>query len=197
MGVTGEVDGCGYGGRGRLTSECMESGRPGRASATIAELAPELDDLFRKENVGLSTVVDPGDPHVVNIRYPAVFSEAYISPEVRLEVGPLGSWVPSTIQAIRPYTFGALPDIFENPDCKVLTIAPERTFWEKATILHNETHRKTQIPQRFSRHYYDLYKLAISPIRIAAFDRDAALRARDRANAFPSDSGIRRRERLP
>jgi|SRR5665213_429231 len=140
------------------------------AAAYIAEtLAPELDDLFRNENVGLSAAVDPGDPHVVNIRYPAAFSEAYISPEVRLEVGPLGSWVPSTIQAIRPYAFGVLPDIFENPDCKVLTIAPERTFWEKATILHKEAHRKTQIPQRFSRHYYDLYKLAISPVRIAAF----------------------------
>jgi Nucleotidyl transferase AbiEii toxin, Type IV TA system len=139
------------------------------AAAYIAEtLAPELDDLFRKEGVGLSAAVDPGDPHVVNIRYPAAFSEAYIRPEVRLEIGPLASWVPSAMQVVRPYAFDVLPHLFENPDCRVLTITPERTFWEKATILHKEAHRKTQIPQRFSRHYYDLYKLAISPVRAVA-----------------------------
>jgi hypothetical protein len=49
-----------------------------------------------------------------------------------------------------------------------VAIAAERTFWEKATILHKEAHRKTQIPQRHSRHYYDLYKLAVSRVRAAA-----------------------------
>ena len=43
-----------------------------------------------------------------------------------------------------------------------------KSVWEKATILHKETHRTTQIQQRYSRHYYDLYKLAISPVRIEA-----------------------------
>jgi hypothetical protein len=139
------------------------------AAAYIAEtLAPELDDLFRKEGVGLSAAVDPDDPHVVSIRYPAAFSEAYIRPEVRLEIGPLASCVPSAMQVIRPYAFDVLPNIFENPDSRVLTITPERTFWEKATILHKEAHRKAQVPQRFSRHYYDLYKLAISPVRAMA-----------------------------
>ena len=51
---------------------------------------------------------------------------------------------------------------------EVVAIAAERTFWEKATILHQEAHRKTQIPQRYSRHYYDLYKLAVSPVRASA-----------------------------
>jgi hypothetical protein len=50
-----------------------------------------------------------------------------------------------------------------------LAIAAERTFWEKATILHQEAHREAVMPQRHSRHYYDLYKLALSPVREAAF----------------------------
>ncbi len=49
-----------------------------------------------------------------------------------------------------------------------MAIAAERTFWEKATILHQEAHRTTQIPQRYSRHYYDLHKLAASKIRATA-----------------------------
>lgn len=139
------------------------------AAAYISEtLAPELDDLLRQENIGLSAAVDPDDPHVVNIHYPAAFSETYIRPEVRLEIGPLGSWVPSTVRAIRPYASDVLPKLFEEPDCEVLTIVPERTFWEKATILHKEAHRTTRIPQRHSRHYYDLYKLAISAVRVSA-----------------------------
>ena len=139
------------------------------AAAYIAEtLCPELDELLRKEGIGLSATVDPDDPHVVNIRYPAAFAEAYIRPEVRLEIGPLASWVPSARHAIRPYAFDVLPEVFENPAFEVVAIAAERTFWEKATILHQEAHRTTPIPQRYSRHYYDLYKLAVSRVRAVA-----------------------------
>ena len=39
-------------------------------------------------------------------------------------------------------------------------IRAERTFWEKATILHQEAHRpKEKIqPPRYSRHYYEVEK---------------------------------------
>jgi hypothetical protein len=105
---------------------------------------------------------------VVNIRYPAAFSKEYIRPEVRLEIGPLASWVPSARHSIKPYACDVLPEVFENPTCEVVAIAAERTFWEKATILHQEAHRPALVPPRYSRHYYDLYKLAVSPVRDAA-----------------------------
>jgi len=40
-----------------------------------------------------------------------------------------------------------------------MTVLPERTFWEKVTILHREAYRKEDqaFPSRYSRHYYDLY----------------------------------------
>jgi hypothetical protein len=43
----------------------------------------------------------------------------------------------------------------------VRTLKAERTFWEKATLLHAEAHRPTDVPMgdRLSRHYYDLAKL--------------------------------------
>jgi len=44
-------------------------------------------------------------------------------------------------------------------------------FWEKATILHQEAHRTGTIPARYSRHYYDLYKLAGSAIKESSLAR--------------------------
>ncbi len=138
-------------------------------------LCPQLDELIRNEHIGLSAIVDD-DPNTVNVRYPAAFPEAYIRPEVRLEIGPLATWVPSGWHTIHPYAYDVVPKVFENPTCKVLAIAPERTFWEKATILHQEAHRPGLIPPRCSRHYYDLCKLAQSPLRKVALSQITLLR---------------------
>ena len=138
-------------------------------------LCPELDRLLREENIGLSAVVDEADGHIVNIRYPAAFSEAYLRPEVRLEIGPLASWVPSAPHIVRPYAFDVFPELFVNPHCPVTAIAAERTFWEKVTILHQEAHRDGLIPHRYSRHFYDLYKLSLSPVRHSAIEQISLL----------------------
>jgi hypothetical protein len=54
------------------------------------------------------------------------------------------------------------PAFFESPACTVDVLKLRRTFWEKATILHQEHHRPvgTQTPARYSRHYCDLAMLA-------------------------------------
>ncbi len=114
---------------------------------------------------GVIASIDAEEPHTVNIAYPAAFSEAYLRPEVRLEIGPLASWVPSTSRTIQPYAAEVFPGLFDEPTCPVVVISAERTFWEKATILHQQVHRTGIMPSRYSRHYYDLYKLAGSPIR--------------------------------
>ncbi len=128
-------------------------------------ICPRLNQIFQQAKIGLTAKVDEDEPQVVNILYPAAFSEKYIRPEVRLEIGPLASWVPSAAYIVRPYAYDVHPDLFENSECPVVAILAERTFWEKATILHQEAHRPGLIPSRHSRHYYDLYKLALSPIR--------------------------------
>ena len=69
-----------------------------------------------------------------------------------------------------PYIYNAIPD-FNVSGTMVRTVAIERTFWEKVTILHREANRledKT-FPARYSRHYYDLYCMANSPVKDAAF----------------------------
>ncbi len=135
------------------------------------QLIPELQTLVERVGLSLQVAIDASDPQTVNVRYPAAFSETYIRPEVRLEIGPLASWVPSAVHTIQPYAAPLFPALFEKPACSVVTIMAERTFWEKATILHQEAHREGLIPKRYSRHYYDLHKLAASPVKASAFAR--------------------------
>ena len=47
-------------------------------------------------------------------------------------------------------------------------IAAERTFWEKATILHQQAHRSDDMPKHYSRHYYDLFQIMNSPFKQSA-----------------------------
>jgi hypothetical protein len=57
-------------------------------------------------------------------------------------------------------------------------VTPERSFWEKVTILHQEANRpesKQQMLSRYSRHYYDVYRLSNSSIKAHAFADTALL----------------------
>ncbi|WP_038249675.1 nucleotidyl transferase AbiEii/AbiGii toxin family protein [Ghiorsea bivora] len=114
-----------------------------------------------------SCVIAEDDSHVINIQYPAAFSDEYLRPEIRLEIGPLASWFPSDKYTIQPYAAEVFPDVFDHAGCQVKAIKAERTFWEKVTILHQEAHRpkgKVQ-PARYSRHYYDLAMMANSDVK--------------------------------
>ncbi len=93
----------------------------------------------------------------------------YIRPTVRVECGPRSARLPSTKCAIKPY----VSDVLAGQDFTlqaVSTICAERTFWEKAFILHGHHCRfrdETVIPverNRLSRHYYDVALLYTSSI---------------------------------
>lgn len=147
-----------------------------KAANYIAKtLTPNLRKLF-SNCPEIRVSVDTAEPHALNVAYPAAFSQEYLRPEVRLEIGPLASWVPSDRHIILPYAAETFPEVFEDPACPVVAIAAERTFWEKATILHQEAHRDGVMPPRHSRHYYDTYKLAESPIRRRAIEDSELLR---------------------
>jgi Nucleotidyl transferase AbiEii toxin, Type IV TA system len=154
--------------RSRSSQERLNEAINERAQAFIGgellnRVSQELGDLCRCD-------IDSTDPHVINVRYPAAFSDRYLRPEVRLEIGPLASWLPHEERTIRSYAAEAFPQVFERSECPVRVITAERTFWEKATILHYEAHRPSGNPQppRYSRHYYDVAKMAESPVKHAA-----------------------------
>lgn len=97
----------------------------------------------------------------VTIEYPKAFPHHYLRPEIVLEIGPLAEWVPHGSFEITSYAAERFPDLFTKKSTRVVTILAERTFWEKATILHKVASQNS-IPVRHSRHYYDLAQLAKS-----------------------------------
>ncbi|VGO19030.1 nucleotidyl transferase AbiEii/AbiGii toxin family protein [Pontiella sulfatireligans] len=126
-----------------------------------------LPEVIRLVGGVCVATIEEHAPDVINIRYPSSFSSEYLRPEVRLEIGPLAQWIPNARYEVSSYAAEAFPDLFECPRCSVNAIKAERTFWEKATILHHEAHRpeNSPVPVRYSRHYYDLYLMAKSEVK--------------------------------
>lgn len=125
-----------------------------------------------KDSQSWKLYIDPDDPdgQTLIFEYPTNRSEkgsGYLAKEVKIEFGSRGDRWPSKTKAIRSYVAEALPDEFESGSIDVEVLGAERTFWEKATILHQLYHWPTEkpIPQRYARHYYDVYCLLKSDLR--------------------------------
>src|SRR5260370_9028995 len=82
----------------------------------------------------------------------------YMRPVVRVGFGCRGDVWLSEQQPIQPYIADALPGMLAQPTAEVHVLRPERTFWEKATLLHAVYH-SGKMPPRHSRHHYDLSRL--------------------------------------
>lgn len=128
--------------------------------AISADLTAELGD-------GVRCFIDPDDAQTVKIAYPNNFDDLSILQEIRLEIGALAAWTPAKIAEITSYAAQEYGRVFEQSSTTVLTVLPERTFWEKVTILHREAFREENhpLPTRYSRHYYDLYCMAKSDVK--------------------------------
>lgn len=108
------------------------------------------------------------DPHtkspVLLFHYPTTQPAGfeYLKRNVKLEFGSLTDQQPVGRHPIKPWIAEVLPEAFSDWRCEVVALEVERTFWEKATILHAEYHRPTEkpTPDRFSRHYADTAALA-------------------------------------
>ena len=131
-----------------------------RITNDFAELLSDEHKLF----------IDGNDQHTICFEYPQSYQDASILNQIRLEIGPLATWTPSKQIDIISYTAEKYPRLFKVKSTSILTVKPERTFWEKVTILHREAFRRNgNFPQRYSRHYYDIERLASSSIKDQAF----------------------------
>ncbi len=110
--------------------------------------------------------------HIVWIKYPNPSAAGNLLPYIQLEIGPLASWLPYSEHKVRSYAAEEFPDQFEYPDFLVRAIDAHRTFWEKATILHHEANRPddSPVPERYSRHYYDLYMMSGTDVKTSALN---------------------------
>jgi len=95
----------------------------------------------------------------------------YINPMIKVEAGVRSARVPT----IKKHIDSFFEQILGSSDpIEVEILRPDRTFWEKATILHAENSRNdpTRIEKRnhMSRHIYDLVKLYNSKYGKMAMD---------------------------
>ena len=89
----------------------------------------------------------------------------YLKRSVKLEFGSLTDQRPIDRHTVCPWIGEEFPDLLQDWRCEVVCLDLERSFWEKATILHAEHHRPKDkpTPERFSRHYADTASLADRP----------------------------------
>lgn len=153
--------------RERLLEEMMASCR-----AYIA--GPLLDALRDRCNAVLGESDDwaielsATHPNTIEFVDPLAGLErvTYVRPRILLELGTHAELIPSDRYTITSFAAEQFPRLFEQRSAPVNAIKAERTFWEKATILHAERHRppEKRLPGNHARHYYDMAMLARSPV---------------------------------
>jgi nucleotidyltransferase AbiEii toxin of type IV toxin-antitoxin system len=105
---------------------------------------------------------DDGD--CLTIAYRPLFQATYITDRVLVEFGGRNAITPTNSVTIKPYIADDLNDLL-FPNAAVPVLAAERTFWEKATLIHVECNTESiDKLARKSRHWYDVYKLSKTPI---------------------------------
>ncbi len=137
---------------------------------TRETLAPQLEGRIRRA-LGKSEAGDwllfdvelSSRTPVLLFRYPSLQPTGfeYLPRSVKLEPGSLTDQQPVGRHSVRPWVADDFPAAFEGWRCEVTTLELERTFWEKATILHAEYYRPVAqpTPERYSRHYSDMARL--------------------------------------
>ena len=127
-------------------------------------LENELHDASAETKIG-----DSADK--LQIPYPTCLtsSSSYIQESVLLELGGKNEITPSNELQLKPYIQPGMPSL-EYPTPTVAVLAPERTYWEKATLIHAECNREKvkANADRLSRHWYDLFQLNRSEIGSSA-----------------------------
>jgi hypothetical protein len=138
--------------------------------------AAVADVLGKSERAWLEFMTDSNtNSPVLLFHYPSTQHAGldYLRRSVKLEFGSLTDQQPTGRHPVRPWVADVLPNGFSDWRCEVVALEIERSFWEKATILHTEYHRPAEkpTPDRFSRHYADTAALAEHATASKAIDQ--------------------------
>ncbi len=142
----------------------MESSRRWAQGTIQPAFAARIAELLG--STGWKLEVDPemADGQCLLFHYPSIFppgSAGYVRPVVKIELGARSDDWPHETKTIQPYVIERFPVLDSNASFPVQVLSAERTFWEKACLLHEETFRPADKPRklRMARHYYDLWCL--------------------------------------
>mmetsp|Transcript_29579 Transcript_29579/g.58343 ORF Transcript_29579/g.58343 Transcript_29579/m.58343 type:complete len:336 (+) Transcript_29579:759-1766(+) len=158
--------------RKSLLQELQEDAEAEVSGPLLAETKAAFDASLDQ---GFSVTVDPGDAQTLLFAYPSLSDSVggYVKPIVRFEFGARGVHLPAEVREISPYVHQAFPDLLGSGGVDVKVLGVERTFWEKATILHMLFHQDSTKPlaDRMSRHYYDMAQLIGHEAKMRAVGR--------------------------
>jgi predicted nucleotidyltransferase component of viral defense system len=159
-------------------SKTQISDRLRRAACSFVREKLQSDVAKQIENQGIRTElfsinvditpITTTDPEVVEVIYKSLFDDNdYIRPIVKIEVSGRSMSEPLQtveLQSIVDEVFTDMP--FANIPFVVNAVVPERTFWEKICLLHEEFAKPQELirADRMSRHLYDLEKITNTPI---------------------------------
>jgi predicted nucleotidyltransferase component of viral defense system len=126
------------------------------------------------ENQAWTLALDVEDPdqQTILFEYPTLFDNrisGYIRPRVKMEFGARADPWPASTRLVTPI-IGELFIKLAIAPVDVQVLAAERTFWEKAMLLHEERFRPPEKVRgaRMARHYYDVYSLIRKGVADAA-----------------------------
>lgn len=131
-------------------------------------------------NEGWLLFPDPEDHNAQTLlfEYPSKTPKiGYIRPLVKIEIGARSEHWPVSEHQIQSYAKDALKEKIHEPEKRIRVLNAERTFWEKATILHQYAHLPENkiLPPRISRHFYDFFRLVNSSVKQKALEEAALL----------------------
>lgn len=172
LGFTGEKDPCQENisktKRNAILDEMMDTCRGYIAGEFLETLRKQCVEVLGGQD-GWRLEVSKVDPNAVQFDYPRASTKGleYLNPQVVLELGTHAEFVPHDRFTIRSFAGEQFPNVVKDRDISVEALLAKRTFWEKATILHAEYHRPIEkaLPDRYSRHYYDVAMMAEAKIR--------------------------------
>lgn len=130
-------------------------------------VVPHLESELAKLPVSEHRTVELDDGgEKIWVTYPSVIEDSgqYIRSQVLIELGGRNVIDPNETHIVCPYISELTQDLV-YPSSEVVVLSPERTFWEKATLIHVECSRGKlrDSAERLSRHWYDLVMLAEHP----------------------------------
>lgn len=167
LGFTGDRDPSVKGLTKKARERLIRELKSAAADFVGVELGPALVARFTEilgGSEGWSIRVDVSnlDNTVIEFSYPTGDAlSAYLKPMVQLELGARGDTWPAVERTVQPYAADSFPDQFDAPSHAVTVITAERTFWEKATLLHvlAQYDPVKAAERRPARHFYDLFRL--------------------------------------
>jgi len=157
-----------FGFDGELKRKQISNLRRASCSYIKDKLQNELNQKLQENGIsGYSLFVSETDdttkdPQIIEIKYNTLFDTDYIQNKVVIEIGSRSLIEPSENVQIRSLIADTFPDAdFADNYCNIPTVVPQRTFLEKAFLLHEEFQKpmnKIRV-DRMARHIYDLEKI--------------------------------------